>query len=250
MRILWKMRKSIPLCVCQSALRHATRRRGSLSEMVAFLWWIPLHGRHHSHTDNFQCVSRHFVGDGWPLTFGWGHPVQTGDDSRQREADTICACQALKCITLKTQHRTALLSGGLMRLIALVLTCWSFVGLFGKSSRFNSVLLFTWKTSEKFKAIHSTQKWITQHYNFYLFFHSCLPFRFLLPFKCHIWSKLLHKGWMYLTHMHFRKQQSSFDTLLDTVSQTFDSKCVLLSDIWKITYATFQMCGTFLNIRN
>lgn len=84
--------------------------------------------------------------------------MQTGDDSRQREADTICACQALKCITLKTQHRTALLSGGLMRLIAFVLTCWRFVGLFGKSSRFNSVLLFTRKTSEKFKAIHSTQK--------------------------------------------------------------------------------------------
>lgn len=84
--------------------------------------------------------------------------MQTGDDSRKREADTICACQALKCITLKSQHRTALLSGGLMRLIAFVLTCWSFVGLFGKSLHFKSVLLFTRKTSEKFKVIHSTLK--------------------------------------------------------------------------------------------
>lgn len=119
--------------------------------------------------------------------------MQTGDDRRQREADTICACQALKCITLKTQHETALLSAGLMRLIALVLTCWSFVGLFGKSLRFTSVLLFTWKTSEKFKAIHSALKLSIQNQDFYLFYCLCLRFRFVLFFKCSILSELLDK---------------------------------------------------------
>lgn len=180
MKILWKMSKSIPLCVCQSALRHTTRRRRLLSEMMAFLWWIPLLGRHHSHADHFQCLSRRLVGDGWPLTFGWDHPVQTGDDSRQREADTICACQALKCITLKPQHRA--LSWVLIWCVWLLLF-WH-VGILWDCLESLHAWIPSCCSLEKQvgnSKPYLTLKWSIQHQDFYLFFHPCLPLRFYFP---------------------------------------------------------------------
>lgn len=91
----------------------------------------------------FPVSSHAFVGDGWPLTFGWGYPVQTGDDSWQREADTIWSCQALKCITLKARPKK------LSWVESDVSDCFRsymsefWLGLFGKSSCVNSSLFVT-----------------------------------------------------------------------------------------------------------
>ncbi len=217
------MSKDIPLCVCQSALRHATRRRKALGDGSIFVM-DPSPRTASLSCQQFPVSISPFRG--WWLTSDlWMRPSCADRWWQPSERGRHHLCLSgfeMHHIKDPTQNGSPEWWSGCF--------CSDMLELCGT----------VWKvfTLQVCPVVHSKYKWEIQSHTLntkminsaskkMLFFNPCLPFRFLLPFKCHILLKLLHKSLTYLTHMHLRKQQSSFDKLLDTVSQTFNSKCVL-----------------------